>query len=44
LAVSNGEYVLPADTVRKIGKEELDRIVRATHTPVRRRRPSAVYA
>jgi hypothetical protein len=34
--VSNGEYVLPADTVRHIGKQALDHIVRKTHAPVRR--------
>jgi hypothetical protein len=31
--LSNGEYVLPADTVRKIGKGKLDRLVKETHTP-----------
>jgi len=36
--LSNGEYILPADTVRAIGKEKLDELVRLTHTPVRSRR------
>lgn len=31
--LSNGEYVLPADTVKKIGKNKLDKVVKATHTP-----------
>lgn len=31
--LSNGEYVLPADTVQKVGKEKLDKLVKATHTP-----------
>ncbi len=31
--LSNGEYVLPADTVKKIGKEKLDKVVKETHTP-----------
>jgi len=32
--LSAGEYVLPADTVRAIGKEKLDAVKNATHTPV----------
>lgn len=36
IRLSNGEYVLPADTVRKVGKESLDRLVKTTHKPVRR--------
>jgi hypothetical protein len=38
--LSDGEYVLPTDTVRKIGKKNLDRLVAETHTPaaVQRRR------
>jgi hypothetical protein len=32
--LSDGEYVLPADTVRKVGKENLDALKDATHTPV----------
>jgi len=31
--LSDGEYVLPADTTKKIGKENLDKIVKETHTP-----------
>lgn len=31
--LSNGEYVIPADTAAKIGKKNLDRLVAATHTP-----------
>lgn len=31
--LSNGEYVLPADTVKAIGKNKLDKIVEETHTP-----------
>jgi hypothetical protein len=36
IRLSNGEYVLPADTVRKVGKEALDSLVQETHTPVRK--------
>lgn len=36
IKLSNGEYVLPADTVRKVGKESLDRLVKDTHKPVRK--------
>lgn len=36
IRLSNGEYVLPADTVRKVGKEALDQLVNETHTPVRK--------
>lgn len=32
--LSDGEYVLPADTVEKVGKENLDALKDATHTPV----------
>lgn len=32
--LSDGEYVLPADTVRAVGKENLDKLKDATHTPV----------
>lgn len=32
--LSKGEYVLPADTARKLGVENLDAIKDATHTPV----------
>lgn len=31
--LSDGEYVLPADTAKAIGKEKLDKIVEKTHTP-----------
>jgi hypothetical protein len=31
--LSDGEYVLPADTVKKIGKDKLDKVVKDTHTP-----------
>jgi hypothetical protein len=31
--LSDGEYVLPADTTAKIGKEKLDKLVKETHTP-----------
>ncbi len=34
--LSDGEYVLPADTVEAIGVEQLDALKDATHTPVRR--------
>lgn len=38
--LSNGEYVLPADTTAAIGKDKLDKLVAQTHTPaaVQRRR------
>ena len=32
--LSNGEYVLPKDTVDAIGKGKLDQVKNATHTPV----------
>lgn len=35
ILLSNGEYILPADTVRKVGKEALDELVDKTHKPVR---------
>ena len=31
--LSDGEYVLPADTTAKIGKAKLDKLVKETHTP-----------
>ena len=31
--LSDGEYVLPADTVRAIGVKKLDQLKNATHTP-----------
>lgn len=36
IMLSNGEYVLPADTVRKVGQKALDKLVEKTHTPVRK--------
>jgi hypothetical protein len=38
--LSDGEYVLPADTVQKVGVGTLDRLVKNTHVPaaVQRRR------
>lgn len=33
LRVANNEYILPADTVAKIGVDFLDQLVAATHTP-----------
>jgi len=31
--LSDGEYVIPADTVKAIGKKNLDKVVDKTHTP-----------
>lgn len=31
--LSDGEYVLPADTVQTVGKGKLDKLVKETHTP-----------
>jgi hypothetical protein len=36
IRLSNGEYILPADTVRKVGKKALDELVDETHKPVRK--------
>lgn len=36
IRLSNGEYILPADTVRKVGKKALDELVDKTHKPVRK--------
>jgi hypothetical protein len=36
--LSDGEYVLPADTVQKIGVKKLDKIVKKTHTPAAEQR------
>lgn len=36
--LSNGEYVLPADTVKKVGIGALDRLVKETHTPASKQR------
>lgn len=41
--LSNGEYVLPADTTAAIGKKRLDKLVKETHTPAaEQRRRSAL--
>lgn len=32
ILLSNGEYILPADTVRKVGEDALDQLVAKTHT------------
>lgn len=40
--LSNGEYVLPADTVKKIGVKKLDRVVKKTHTPAAEQRRKAL--
>lgn len=39
--LSNGEYVLPADTVRAVGVDKLDALREATHKPVRGFAPKA---
>jgi len=36
--LSNGEYVLPADTVKQIGLRNLDQLVAETHTPASKQR------
>lgn len=36
--LSNGEYVLPADTVKRIGVKKLDEVVGKTHTPATEQR------
>jgi len=40
--LSNGEYVLPADTVKKIGVKKLDKVVKKTHTPAAEQRRKAL--
>jgi hypothetical protein len=40
--LSNGEYVLPADTVRAIGVNKLNKVVAKTHTPAAVQRRSAL--
>lgn len=40
--LSNGEYVLPADTVKKVGVKKLDRLVKETHTPAVEQRRKAL--
>jgi hypothetical protein len=42
--LSNGEYVLPADTVKAIGISKLDKIVKKTHTPAAVQRRQAISA
>lgn len=42
--LSNGEYVLPADTVKAIGVKKLDKIVKKTHTPAAIQRRQAISA
>ena len=39
--LSNGEYVLPADTVKAVGVEALDSLRAATHTPVKHEQAKA---
>ena len=39
--LSNGEYVLPADTVRAVGVEALDALRESTHKPVKGEQSSA---
>ena len=39
--LSNGEYVLPADTVRAVGVEALDALRESTHQPVKGERAHA---
>lgn len=36
--LSNGEYVLPADTVSKVGIKNLDKLVKTTHVPAEQQR------
>lgn len=40
--LSDGEYVLPADTVKAIGVKKLDKVVAKTHTPAAQQRRSAL--
>jgi hypothetical protein len=40
--LSNGEYVLPADTTAAIGTDKLDKLVKATHTPAAVQRRQAL--
>jgi hypothetical protein len=40
--LSDGEYVLPADTVKAIGKKKLDRLIAETHTPAAVQRKQAL--
>ena len=41
--LSNGEYVLPADTVKAVGVEALDSLRAATHTPVKHEQAKAAH-
>ena len=41
--LSNGEYVLPADTVKAVGVEALDSLRAATHTPVKNEQAKAAH-
>ena len=40
--LSDGEYVLPADTVKAIGVKKLDKLVKKTHTPAATQRRRAL--
>jgi len=40
--LSDGEYVLPADTVKAIGTKKLDKLVKKTHTPAATQRRRAL--
>jgi hypothetical protein len=40
--LSNGEYVLPVDTVKAVGKKKLDRLIAETHTPAAVQRKQAL--
>lgn len=41
--LSNGEYVLPADTVKAVGVQTLDALRAATHTPVKHEQAKAAH-
>lgn len=41
--LSNGEYVLPADTVKAVGVEALDSLRAATHTPMKHEQAKAAH-
>lgn len=41
--LSNGEYVLPADTVKAVGVEALDSLRAATHAPVKHEQAKAAH-
>jgi len=40
--LSDGEYVLPADTVKAVGVKKLDKLVKKTHTPAATQRRRAL--